>query len=119
MGFRKRVPALSDGERVLWKQTAVYSLQTSMVVGKLYATTAGLVFVPGSRSARRDWEPQRILRDDIASVGIQEPGGATYAGGFERRVRVGLRNGEVRLFLTKRPEQALTEIRRALDRAEG
>jgi hypothetical protein len=74
-------------------------------------TTSDLMFVSGKLNGRyKDSGALRVRLADIATVGVQERTWEPYTGGFRRRLRVALRNGDVRLFVAKDPERVVCEL---------
>jgi hypothetical protein len=113
-----RRPPLRPDERILWRR--VVSLGPSSgspdlrigAGGWLFVRTHGRVIFLASRGNRK---AVRYIRewsiDDIADVGVQERDWTAYAGGIQKRLRLTLRNGNELLFVVRKRERVVAELR--------
>jgi hypothetical protein len=114
MGVINLEPTWRDGEEVQWRRPAARCFEDHTVSGTLFATTLGLVFMPNRLNRRRHLVSERIPRDDLVALRVEERTASLASrrnGGLQRRLRVETQHGDVHLFVIRHPDEVVTELR--------
>ena len=83
--------------------------------GNLAVTTEGrLIYLPNRSTPRRVRQIREWRLADVADVGVQERDWTPYTGGWQRRLRITLTNGDDLLFVMRNRDRAISQLRRLL-----
>ena len=106
-------PKLYPGERLLWRKPASLALRTA-VGGALHITTERIIFIPN----RLNWGELRATHEwatrEVATITVTDRDYTPYTGGMRKRMCIGLKAEEPLMFVVKRLDDMIAEVRDVL-----